>query len=522
MMDPGSAKGDLAVARGKISRRAFIGGVGGIGLSAALPSASGASAGASSSAWEDLAARLEGPLLRSGDGEYLTRAVPSALQYLLDSPSAVAVCRSATDVQRCIGFARENRVPFAIRGGGHSYSGYSTTSGLLIDMKGMQAVAFDPAKPEVTLGAGVLGAQAATGLRPHGAFVPIGSCPGVGISGFAMGGGFGWYVRQHGLGCDSLLEAKVVTADGVLRTCSATENSDLFWALRGGGGGNFGVLTQLKMATFPTTGAVSAARVTWRGGDPAAVVSSLQEALFDSPPGISLQIDVGTTTALYIGRSETPQIRLTLHNFGPASQIRSLLASTVATAPPALSLIADMGFWEAHAFLEADTLPTTGLWNTKSSFSQGPLPDAGISTMIENVATWPGSSMVNAGTALTLWSGAVSDVSPDATAFCHRAPGLLTVFRTSWGANDPSALIAKDNAWLQATYDDHQPYALAQSYQNWTDPALTDYLSAYYGTNLSRLVQVKRAYDPDDVFVFPQSIPTALPTAAQPAVLEPA
>ncbi len=491
----------------KFSRRALIGGTGALGAGAALALSEPAEAPAATpSSWSRLAESLQGQLVLPGQREYLDRALPVALQYLQPSPTAIAVCASASDVQRCVAFARTNAVPFAIRGGGHSYSGYSTTTGLLIDAKGMHDVRYDPSSRTVTCGGGVVGAQVTAGLQPHGVYVPIGSCPGVGLAGFAQGGGLGWYAHRYGLGCDAVTEAEVVTAAGDRLTCNQRENADLFWAVRGGGGGNFGVVTGLTLATFPADGDVSVARVMWRGVDPGPLVGALQAAFADAPPSTTTQVELGATTSLYVGKPSTPQVQVTSHHFGPAAQLQSMLAPVVAQWAPRLSLITDMPFWQAHAFLEADTLPTTGLWYTKSSFSAGPLPDAALSALGDAVGNYPGSSVGDAGMAFTLWGGAATE-----TAFCHRAPGVLTVLRTTWGRDDDPMLVQAGRDWTTQTYQALQPYALPESYQNWTDPELSDYLPAYYGANLPRLVRVKAAVDPQNLFRFPQSIPVALP-----------
>ena len=170
-------------------------------------------------------------------------------------PMGIAYCASVTDVQRSLSFAREHDLPFAARSGGHSYAGYSTSTGLIIDVTQMAAVHLSsPSDPggSVTVGAGTRLIDVYSALNGAGVSIPAGSCPTVGIAGLALGGGVGVVDRAYGLTCDAVQSVQVVTADSQVVTASSTTNPDLYWACRGGGGGNFGIATSFTLQTFPT------------------------------------------------------------------------------------------------------------------------------------------------------------------------------------------------------------------------------------------------------------------------------
>jgi FAD/FMN-containing dehydrogenase len=494
-----------------LNRRDFVKGGLAAGAAAAIPGIAfptGSMAGAAEGVpWSDLADELSGELVLPGDGPYLGLATPQALRYLRDSPRGIVVCASAGDASAAVKFARENDLPVRVRGGGHSYAGYSTTPGIQIDMSGMREVSFDSSTGLADFGGGARGVEEAGGLEPHGVFIPSGSCTGVGLAGFAQGGGFGHYANRHGLGCDNLEEAEVVTANGEVVTASGTRNSDLFWAIRGGGGGNFGVVTRTRLRTFPTAEPVSVANIVWRGPGAAKIIAELLPAIESSPDSMSFQLTCDATSPYNITGSSTPEVTLHGHNFGPAREIEDLFEAVIKKREPAIELVADLSFWQGHTFFNSVGLPDSGLWSVKSLFIPEPVSRSAIDTIVEAAATWPGSSIGMSGVGLTRWSGAITKPGPEDTAFVHRDDGYLVTIQTSWGGDDPPDLILSGKDWAKRLYEDLLPSSTGGSYQNWIDPELKDPLEAYYGANLQRLKNVKRRVDPDDFFSIPQGIP---------------
>ena len=180
------------------------------------------------------------------------------------TPQAVARPLDSADVSGAVGWAVAHGVPLRARSGGHSYAGYSTLNdGVVLDLSIMRSISVNHAAGTATIGAGAQLIDVYAGLAAHGATIPGGSCPSVGIAGVTLGGGMGLAGRAFGLTCDNLVGAKIVTADGRIRTVNKHSNPDLFWALRGGGGGNFGVVTQFTFKIHPLPSSASYFRVTW-------------------------------------------------------------------------------------------------------------------------------------------------------------------------------------------------------------------------------------------------------------------
>lgn len=198
--------------------------------------------------WTALGEGLDGTLLRPGDRDFTAARKLFNPRFDVVRPAAVAYCAGPGDIAECLSFARRNGIPVAVRSGGHSYAGWSSGKGrLVIDVQKMAAV--QASGRRATVGAGAKLIDVYAGLAARKRTIPAGSCPTVGISGLTLGGGIGAVARAYGLTCDSLTGAAVVTADGKLREATEDSDADLFWALRGGGGGNFGVVTSLDFRT---------------------------------------------------------------------------------------------------------------------------------------------------------------------------------------------------------------------------------------------------------------------------------
>ena len=226
--------------------------------------------------WDQLDRVLRGKLLRPDDAGYADAIKIWNLRYASTRPAGVALVADAKDVAAAIAWARDNRVEMVARSGGHSYAGYSTTPGLVINLNGMTNVAVDRAAGTLTTFGAAKNKDVAAAGRPHGRALPGGQCPTVGVAGFVLGGGLGFHMRQHGLGIDSLLSTEMVAADGRLLRVSVKEHPDLFWALRGGGGGNFGINTSFTFRTFAAPEHVTIFSLSWEGD---ACVNAFKPAL---------------------------------------------------------------------------------------------------------------------------------------------------------------------------------------------------------------------------------------------------
>ncbi len=499
------------------SRRRFLGGAAAGAAVAALPwwrnevSAAQATpvAETSESAWYELANRLDGRLLRDGDPMYAAATEINATRFAAVRPAGIAVCATPRDAATCVTWAKETGTPFAVRSGGHSYAGFSTSPGLVINVRSLQGAQVNPAEGTVTVAAGVNNADFADAVDPYGVYVPGGRCPTVGLSGLTLGGGWGFSCRHLGMTCDSLVSTDIALASGEIVTASETDNADLFWALRGAAGGNFGVNTSFTYRFVPTRD-VTFFEATWSGGDTAAVVSALMRMQQDAPQELGLRLAVRS-------QSRTPRTVpapftvdvIGLH-WGAAEVVRELVDRVQEVQPASTLAIETMLFSAARARLAATT--PTGTYQIKTGFVRGTFSSEALVTMLEGMAAMPGvpSRAQESTVGIYCWGGKVNEVAPDATAFVHRNADFLYKSEVLWEATDHPDLIVENLDWIEAFHASMQPYLSGGAYQNFVDRSQENWAEAYYGENLSRLVELKRKWDPDNLFRFQQSIPLSL------------
>jgi FAD/FMN-containing dehydrogenase len=309
--------------------------------------------------------------------------------------------------------------------------------------------------------------------------------------------------------CDSLLSTEIVTASGDIVTASATEHPELFWAIRGGAGGNFGVHTSFTYKVAPTTD-VTVFQLGWSGGETAALIDALIRMQLAAPREVGFRLAVRSQSRQPLAQSAPIDLDMIGFSWGSQDEVESLLADVERVQTADSRTVARMSFPAGREFLAATT--PTGTYQVKTGFVRGALPAAGIATMLVGIATMPGvPSRAQESTAgLYCWGGAVNDLAPDATAFVHRDVDFLFKCEVLWEPEDAPDLIAANLAWLQGYHAAMRPYLAGGAYQNFTDRSQSDWPRAYYGQNLERLVEVKRAWDPDNLFRFAQSIPLAL------------
>jgi FAD/FMN-containing dehydrogenase len=507
---PMATPGDEPPRPSLLSRRQVVRGSGLVAAGAAV--APGAVARALAAVPPDrslarLETELDGALLRPGDPEFLPAALQTAWRFAV-SPSAIAVCANADDASRAVMWARETGTPFAVRGGGHSYNGASTTPGLLISTRGMRDVTVDRNAGTVRMGAGALAGEMLTALKPHSALIPLGLCPMVGVAGLTLGGGWGAFAPAHGLTCDSLVAAEVVTADGKIITCSDAENRDLFWALRGAGQANFGVVTELTYKSFAAPRSVSACALAWLPDDLEAFVGTAQRFAARAPDGLGGELAFEPALSARTGGRMPMIARFFAIYQGPSSELQQVIEPLLKAAPPFDMSIQDSSVWDAFGFVQ-DAVPA-GLFAHRASFLRGELPASGVRTFTDWLHRAVGSSQSpHVVAAMYLFGGKVKQVPAEATAFVHRDADLLLAFRAQWGVSEPPDVVAANQAWVDGFFNAMQPYVEPQAYQNFPDPRLRVPGRSYYDGDLRRLMAVKRRYDPDDLFRPPQGVPEA-------------
>ncbi|MEV4558532.1 FAD-dependent oxidoreductase [Kitasatospora sp. NPDC049285] len=447
--------------------------------------------------WALLDKHTTGALLRPGEAGFTESSTPFNRRWADRAPAAVLRAADRADVLRAVDWAREARVPIVPRGGGHSYAGHSVNTGLVVDLRALDAITVDPGTGRVTVGGGVLTGALYAALRPHGLALPLGNGAGVGIAGLALGGGSAATSRRLGLTADTLRHTTLATADATALDCDDQRNPDLFWACRGGGGGNFGINLDLTFQAVEAP-AASTCLLLWDAADAPAVLAAVQRLMLTAPEQTSLRLGVAAS------RAGTTVSTVGLH-LGPAAELRELLAPALAAAAPLRADIADRDFWDAMDYLQHET--SAGAFAVRTHFATGPLPPEAVDAVLAHLAAWPGSDNPDGcGLALFGWGGAINRVDPHATAFVHRGAEFLVSLDTSWQEDDDPAAVAAQLAWLAELDHLIVPYAIDGAYLNFTDPDLREWRTAYYGANYPRLVAVKRRHDPDQVFNFPQSI----------------
>jgi FAD/FMN-containing dehydrogenase len=411
----------------------------------------------------------------------MTRAALPRFRHI--QPRAVFACETPADVAAALADARRSGVPVAVRCGGHCFAGRSSTEGVLVDVSPMRSVSVGDGT--ATVGAGACLGDLYDALDAHGRTIAGGCGPEVGIAGLLLGGGLGILGRRHGLTCDQLVGAQIVLADGSVVECDERRESDLFWALRGAGGGQFGVVCRFELRTVPAP-RVTTLDLVWDRRHAAAAIAAWQEWSPDAPDDVAASLVIADE----------------VHLFGAMAPGRDLGAfvESVGTEPSSASL-RELGYREAKRHL-AEHGPAEGPEGhlySKSEFFRGPLPADAIAALVDGLSA-PGPFRV---LDFSPWGGAYNRLAPDATAFAHRRERFLLkhdVLVTS-PADVPAA-----REWLARSWEIAHPFGSGGVYPNFPDPDLEEALRAYHGGNLERLRSVKERYDPDGVLSFPQSL----------------
>jgi FAD/FMN-containing dehydrogenase len=449
-----------------------------------------------------LARKLSGPLLRPRDPGFAAIALPNNLRYAKVLPGGIARCRSAEDVAESILWCRRYGVPLIARSGGHSYAGYSTTTGLMIDLSLINQIQFDSTTGVVTVGGGARNGDIYTALPPLNVAITHGRCPTVGVAGFLLGGGIGFNMRAHGLGSDQMVASEIVTASGDIRTLDQNDNEALFWACRGGGGGNFGINTSFSMQTFPV-GNLTVFKLSWNSSTED-VYAALLAALGAGPPELGTRLAVNAVTPQQFAAGQDVTIALLGQLVGSPADLANILAPVYNVSPPTTSDIEELGYWSAQTGFLAEPGPPN-YYQERSRFLADPIGGDAIANIFKFSRQWPGTSG-GAHFVLFQTGDQVNAIAPDATAFVHRGSDWLMTLNLGWGATDHPTTVHRNRIWQNQFFDAMLPFGLPESYQNFSDPSLIDWPQAYYGNNLERLRQIKDEVDPHRVFRFHQGI----------------
>jgi FAD/FMN-containing dehydrogenase len=457
-----------------------------------------------------LAPQLAGRLTRPADANYERVRLLQNSRFDNIRPAAVVTIANDDDVARTINFARVHAMPFAVRSGGHSYAGWSSGSGLVIDTRGMAGVGTVDANGLVTIGAGTQLIDVYSALAAQNVAVPGGSCPTIGFAGLALGGGHGLTSRAFGMTCDTVRSIEIVTADGVVRHCDATNEPDLYWACRGGGG-SFGVVTKFTVAThpLPKQSTTFVMRYSWAHAHDAlarwmGLVGSLPRQTMTIARLEHARTNAFVVAGLHLGSAG--ETRRLLAEMLPSAQTSSVVARPFIEAQmlEAGCLHASLAACHSSAITPGGSLNRQTPLAASSHYFSDALSNDAIDAAMARVAQ-PASGASASIIQFDSYGGAIADIPADATAFVHRNAHCSAQYLSSFTSGNG----AGSRAWIRTTHDAMAPFSNGESYQNYIDPELPDWPKAYYGSNFERLKRIKLAYDPDNLFRFPQSIPVA-------------
>ena len=522
-------------AKSQLSRRALLSGA---AASFALPWVPRGSRALSSpivsdAAWRELDRNITGGVQRPGDPRFVPLTQPENLRYYNppglggspdpDAPFGVVRPHTAEEVAFAIKWARENNLPMVPRSGGHSYTGCSTVLGLVINSSAMQCVSVKHGLIEA--GGGALFGNLLDTLRHiktdcnTGCYtITHGRCRGVGLSAYLMGGGLSLDSPYAGMGCDRVEKVEIVLADGRCVIASDTEHQDLFWAVRGGGGGNLGFATKWWLNPLAVQ-EVAAFYGIWRLGDnnSRSVFRSLVRAFEKAPDRMGAQIIVSTSSATFAGPLRY-EIRLACLLHGSREEFDAILGPTLAEADRAESneckfsncsskVCLELPYWDAQEFFEIQAIPNR--YQETSVFAPE-VSDAFIDEMFDIWATWP-ASVAAARWSIYRLGGKVSTYAPDATAYVHRPYPWVISTDIDWNGCRSDDKQCINNLQVNLDWQRKVQNTFSEklgghgSFYNFPDPGLAEPARAYWGKNLPRLLEVKRRYDPDSVFTPPRN-----------------
>lgn len=413
-------------------------------------------------------------------------------------PLVIVYCEHKSDIVNAVLWSRQHSVSIRVRNGGHHYEGYSVGDCVLvIDLSRMHKLQLNEAQRQLTIERGVTNRQLYGFVSSMGYPFAGGSCPTVGVAGYTMGGGFGYSARLLGLGCDSLVEVSMVNADGEVITANSTCNPDLFWACRGGGGGNFGVVFSMTYALTPKVDKVTFLELYYPDMDSekqARFVCAWQDWLTHVDKRITL------TAAIYHSAQEGMAVYCRGIFYGVPEQAEAILQ-------PLLQIDGAQLGMRYVTFLEAMTIiqslyPPSEMFKQVGRFEYNRFSYEGALGLVNLIKERPEGS-VYAGVTLYALGGKVAEVAPCDTAFPYRHAHYIMALQTIW----ENAAAKKVNVkWLNAQSDCFERLTQG-AYVNFPYSNYSDYMKEYYSCNACRLSDVKTRYDPDNVFHFPQSIP---------------
>lgn len=439
--------------------------------------------------------KLTGRIVTPDDAEYDQARTNNNLG-VPKFPRILVFCQNTNDVVNALKWVKENHVPFRIRSGRHSYENFSLVNGgLVIDVSEMDRITFNSKDMTAKIEAGANLGKVYNELWKKGTTIPAGTESSVGLVGLVLGGGIGMLSRLFGLTCDNLLEVEMAIVNEQreveLIKANKNHNSDLFWACCGGGGGNFGIVTSLTFKVQPIS-KVSIFSITWEWED--------FEAAFDAWQHWATNTDKRLTSEIELKSKEANQIIAQGEFVGSSFKLKELLQPLIDVGCPKKVVIKEVSYIEAVQFFDDPSGNQPAPRKRSGSFLNKPFPKDAILTMKHFLENAPNEKS-------SIWhqslGGAVEEVGSNETAFYYRDAVIAQEYLATWSHPSEERVNIR---WIEDLRNALSRYTTGD-YVNWPDRLIRDWPTAYYGENFKKLREVKRAYDPCNLFHFPQSIP---------------
>src|SRR3954453_16232792 len=449
---------------------------------------------------QELREAIRGEVVTPADAEYEEASQIWNGAFDDTRPALIVRCTDASDVATAIGFARSNDLEIAVRGGGHSIAGFSTIDdGIVIDLSPMNDVRVDPTARRATVGGGAVWADVDGATQEHGLATTGGLVSSTGVAGFTLGGGIGWTMRKFGLACDNLVAADVVTADGRLVHASESENADLLWGLRGGGG-NFGIVTQFEFDLHPVGPTVYAGLIFYPPEASRALLHTFRAWAADAPDEITALVNLTTAPPLPVIPEEWHGKKVAAFiaaSTGPVQAGEGLVGTFREVAEPIADLLGPMPYQGIQTLI--DPLWPKGIQSYFKSANLGRLDDELVDALCAIHLAAPGPQCE---IHVHHMGGAVARVGDDATAFPERSMPYVLNAVTGW--QDPAATEAHRD-WARGVVASASAASTGRAYGNFlgdADAARTSYSEETY----ARLAALKQQYDPTNALRLNQNI----------------
>jgi len=452
---------------------------------------------------DSLKTRVRGPVLLPGDTVFEeSRRVWNGM--IDRTPAVVVKCRGVADVVAGVAFARETGAPITVKGGGHNIAGLAVCDGgVMLDMSLLRGVWVDPEKRIAHAQPGCILGDVDRETQVHGLAAVLGFVSETGVTGLTLGGGFGYLTRRYGWACDNVESMQMVTADGRIVRASAKENSDLFWGLRGGGG-NFGVVTDIEYTLHPVGPEVMAGAIAWPAEDAPAVLDLYRSVTRDAPPELTcLAVMRIAPPAPWIDKSMhgKPIVAIFACDTGAIKDAEKRAAPIKAFGKPVGDILQRRPYTSQQSILDA-TQPSGRRYYWKSEYLSL-VDDDFIARFLEH-----GRRIQSPHSAIILFAlgGALNKLPADHSAVGNREAHFVLNITSAWdNATDDAANIK----WARDAWEDMRHLSSGTYINFQTEDEGADRVRAAYGANYDRLVKVKTVWDPDNLFCMNKNIAPA-------------